>query len=154
MKPIVFDANTPFATAPLGQLLKSAFATSALTGALIGFALSFVSGPFVPLVDLLAIVSCAAVGAIVGFVPALIVIRLSNARFAPWRRVPVLAFGAATGVIVGTTLPPVRHAVDAAAAESGAYIWPYVTIGAATLGGIGASLFIRRRHVTSKADSR
>lgn len=81
-----------------------------------------------------------AFGALIGTVPAFAVIALTNARFRPWRSVPILALGAAAGYVIAAMLPPVHRLLDTSSTSAGAII----VIAATIVGGVVAALFIRR----------
>jgi hypothetical protein len=118
-------------------------AAAALASALCGFALGCLVGFTANPTSLATRISgaawsvglCTLVGTVVGAAPAILVLYLSPAKLAPWRSVPVLAGGAALGlVVIGLpwSLFPATEYV------------PWLTVGMPVVGAIAGGAFSTR----------
>lgn len=88
----------------------------------------------------------AAASVILGTLPGFAVLCLTNARFRPWRSLPVVLLGALIGFTV--TVLPLWNWPGASTATT---LVDVATFAGPTLGGVIASLTIRRRMTGSSA---
>lgn len=82
---------------------------------------------------------CAGAGVVLGFIPAVLVLTFSPARYAPWSALPVLVAGSLLGYFAVFPFTWMRPGDGA-----NVYILPVATVLGPTIGGIIAARYLRK----------